>query len=153
MLYTVAVYCYRNSLYLDCFLTNCNLCYFMVIAHQQAVCRKVFVVAFTSISSHNLLPMGIDLSTELRDQNELSESAQEMLNLLEGPFRSFHRTESNSICRLSWESTLIARRFVLILIKTFVSDTLIRLYLMLFFSFCSLSIIFRFDHLLVTFLI
>ena len=80
-----------------------------------------------------ILPRGSDLSTELRDQNELSESAQEMLNLLEGPFRSFHRTESNSICRLSWESTLIARRSVLILIKTFVFDTLIRLYLILFF--------------------
>ena len=80
-----------------------------------------------------ILLRGSDLSTELQEQNELNESAQEMLNLLEGPFRSFHGTKSNSTYRLSWESILIARRFVLILIKTFVFDTLIRLYLMLFF--------------------
>ena len=74
-----------------------------------------------------------DPQTEMEDENRLSESAEEMQDLLEGPFRHYHRTENNRKYRLSWESIFIGRKLILIFIKTFVTDALIRLYFMLFF--------------------
>ena len=55
VLHMVAIHCYHNSLYLDRFLTNCNLRCFMVIALLYAICRKVSIVTPVSTSNYNLL--------------------------------------------------------------------------------------------------
>ena len=68
----------------------------------------------------------------LREENRTNENAEVVINALEGPFRKYQGTDGAKVCRLSWESILIGRRFVLIFIKTFVIDLLTRLYLLLF---------------------
>ena len=73
--------------------------------------------------------------TESRPEDVLNERAEEILNVIEGPFRKHHGTNTDSNCRLPWESVFIGKRLVLIFIKTFVIDVISRLYLMLFFNF------------------
>ena len=73
--------------------------------------------------------------TELRPEYVLDERAEEILDVIEGPFRKHHRTDTDSNYRLPWESVFIGKRLVLIFIKTFVIDLISRLYLMLFFNF------------------
>ena len=72
---------------------------------------------------------------ELRLEDVLNERAEEILNVIEGPFRKHHGTNTDSNYRLPWESVFIGKRLVLIFIKTFVIDVVSRLYLMLFFNF------------------
>ena len=86
----------------------------------------------------------------MKDENRMSESVEEMQDLLEGPFRHHHGTVNNRKYRLSWESIFIGRRLILIFIKTFVTDALIGLYFMLFFM---VSFVFTFAHSLANFLI
>ena len=74
-----------------------------------------------------------ELEAGIEDGNRRSENAEEMQDLLEGPFRHYNGKENNRKYRLSWESIFIGRRLILTFIKTFVTDVLIRLYLMLFF--------------------
>ena len=72
---------------------------------------------------------------KMKDENRLkiSERVEEMQDLLEGSFRHYHGTVNDRKYPLSWESIFISRRLILIFIKTFVTDALIRLYFMLFF--------------------
>ena len=74
----------------------------------------------------------------------LEEDTKEMLNVLEGPFRKYHETSTNKTCNLAWEVILIGRRLILILVKTFINDVVLRLYLMLV-----LMILFTFHHIYV----
>ena len=72
---------------------------------------------------------------EMQDKKRPNKIAEEMQDLLEGPFRCYHGAVNDRQYRLSWESIFIGRRLILIIIMTFVTDTLLRLYLMLFFMF------------------
>ena len=72
---------------------------------------------------------------ETEDDKRRSENAEEMQDLLEGPFRRYHGAVNDTKYRISWESIFIGRRLILIFVKTFVTDALLRLYLMLFFMF------------------
>ena len=53
-----------------------------------------------------------------------------MLNVLEGPFRKYHGTSKNNNYKLPWEAVLIARRLILIIMRTFINNVLLRQYLM-----------------------
>ena len=79
--------------------------------------------------------------TDTIPENILDESSNKILEVLEGPFRKYNGTDSSYNYNLPWESILIAQRLVLIFVRTFVSDILIRLYLMLF-----LTIVFLIHH-------
>ena len=71
--------------------------------------------------------------SEEQDERNISqeELSQEILNVIEGPFR---KSKSSANYRLPWESVLLTRRLVLIVIRTFVLNIAVRLYLMLLFS-------------------
>ena len=60
----------------------------------------------------------------------LDENTREMLNVLEGPFRKYHGTSKSNNHKLPWEAILIARRLILIIMRTFINNVLLRLYLM-----------------------
>ena len=60
----------------------------------------------------------------------LDQNTREMLNVLEGPFRKYHRTSKSNNYKLPWEAVLIARRLILIIMRTFINNVLLRLYLM-----------------------
>ena len=68
-----------------------------------------------------------DSSRELSHREVLSQEVQDVLQIMEGPFRKVKKKYP-----ISWESVLIGRRLVLIFIRTFVINTLLRLSLMLF---------------------
>ena len=73
--------------------------------------------------------------TSRLDPNEQSDNGMDILDVLEGPFRKqIGNKNISKNYRIPWESALIGRRFVLILIKTFVIDAIVRLYLMAFFT-------------------
>ena len=76
-----------------------------------------------------------ELEAEMEDEKRPSENAEEMQDLLEGPFHRYHGAVNDRKWRLSWESIFIGRRLILIFVKTFVTDALFRLYMMLFFMF------------------
>ena len=61
----------------------------------------------------------------------LSKDVQDILQILEGPFRKKNACDKEKACRLPWESVYIGRRLVFIFIKTFVINTFLRLSLML----------------------
>ena len=66
--------------------------------------------------------------TEMPNQVE-----QDVLQITEGPFRKLNvNTNEDNAYRLPWETVLIGRRLVLIVIKTFVINTFHQLCLMLF---------------------
>ena len=59
---------------------------------------------------------------------------KDVLQIIEGPFRKLNvYTHQDKAYRLPWETVLIGRRLVLIVIKTFVINTFHRLCLMQFF--------------------
>ena len=60
----------------------------------------------------------------------LDQNTREMLNVLEGPFRKYHGTNKSNNYKLPWEAVLIARRLILIIMRTFINNVLLRLYLM-----------------------
>ena len=60
----------------------------------------------------------------------LDQNTREMLNVLEGPFRKYHGTSKSNNYKLPWEAALIARRLILIIMRTFINNVLLRLYLM-----------------------
>ena len=60
----------------------------------------------------------------------LDQNTREMLNVLEGPFRKYHGTSKSNNYKLPWEAVLIARRLILITMRTFIDNVLLRLYLM-----------------------
>ena len=60
----------------------------------------------------------------------LDQNTREMLNVLEGPFRKYHGTSKSNNYKLPWEAVLIARKLILIIMRTFINNVLLRLYLM-----------------------
>ena len=64
-----------------------------------------------------------------------NESIRELLDVLEGPFRKYNGTDISCSHKLPWESILIVQRLVLIIIRTFLTNILFRLYVMLLFTF------------------
>ena len=60
----------------------------------------------------------------------LDQNTREMLNVLEGPFRKYHGTSKSNNYKLPWEAVLIARQLILISMRTFINNVLLRLYLM-----------------------
>ena len=60
----------------------------------------------------------------------LDQNTSEMLNVLEGPFRKYHGTSKSNNYKLPWDAVLIARRLILITVRTFINNVLLRLYLM-----------------------
>ena len=74
----------------------------------------------------------------------LDPNTREMLNVLEGPFRKCHGTNKSIDYKLPWEAVLIARRLILIIIRTFINDVLLRLFLMQ-----ASMILFAFHHIYV----
>ena len=70
-------------------------------------------------------------TTEQRDLYIMSESAQYALEILEVPFRKSNSIDQGNRYRLSWESVLIARRLLLIFLKTFIINAFARLCAML----------------------
>ena len=61
----------------------------------------------------------------------MSQSIMKILNTLEGPFRKSKCTDESSKCRLPWESILLGRRLILILLNCFVINTFLRISSML----------------------
>ena len=73
-----------------------------------------------------------DQRKEVDDMEEPNQGAQDVLEIIEGPFRiKNHHCNTEKNYRLSWTSILIGRRFILILIKTFLINTFARLFTML----------------------
>ena len=62
---------------------------------------------------------------------ETNKISKEVLEIMEGPFRSSSDNKTEKKRRLSWESILITRRLILIFIKTFVFNTFVSFSLML----------------------
>ena len=60
----------------------------------------------------------------------LDQNTREMLDVLDGPFRKYHRTSTSNNYKLPWEAVLIARLLILIIMRTFINNVLLRLYLM-----------------------
>ena len=73
-------------------------------------------------------------AVQLQAKKLLNKNTNEILDVLEGPFRKYHGTGIDNSFRLPWESILIGRRFMLIFVKAFVTNVVIRLYLMQIFS-------------------
>ena len=69
---------------------------------------------------------------ESEDITVLDEGVEEVLQIVEGPFRTLNISKKEKNYRLPWESVLIGRRLVLIFLKTFIVNTFLRLSLMLF---------------------
>ena len=78
---------------------------------------------------------------EFRQCDLLKRRPEEILEVLEGPFRMQKSRDTESNYRLPWESILITRRLLLIFAKTFILDVVVRLYVMLF-----LTILFLIHH-------
>ena len=74
-------------------------------------------------------PLSKDNADRVEDA-PLDRNTREMLNVLEGPFRKYHGTSKSNNYKLPWEAVLIARRLILIIMKTFINNVLLRLYLM-----------------------
>ena len=122
------------------------------LLHKKMMSVRMFVVSlfFPCVAIMYWLHSHLRVSrkqpgTELSDTCAVSEEheersslqkevSQELLNVIEGPFRKSESTNHTNNYRLPWESILIARRLILIVIKTFVPDTVVRLYVMLLFS-------------------
>ena len=66
-----------------------------------------------------------------QDIENLSQDVQDILQITEGPFRKLNNSAVDKSHRLSWESVLIGRRLVMIFMKTFIINTVVRLSLML----------------------
>ena len=60
----------------------------------------------------------------------LDQNTREMLNVLDGPFRKYHGASKSNNYKLPWEAVLTARRLILITIRTFIDNVLLRLYVM-----------------------
>ena len=74
---------------------------------------------------------------ELREEIILNKTTKEILKALDGPFRNLQGTDNNHNYRLPWESILLGGRFVLIVLKTLLIDTIVGPTLMLLFTiFC-----------------
>ena len=78
------------------------------------------------------------------DGAPLDQNTREMLNVMEGPFRKYRGTNKSNNYKLPWEAVLIARRLILIIIRTLINNVLSRLYLMQVFM-----ILFAFHHIYV----
>ena len=76
---------------------------------------------------------GIRVSSRSGGATVLNNSAQEALEIMEGPFRKVRDNNKVNNSNLSWESILITRRLILVFIKTFVINVFLRLSLMLLF--------------------
>ena len=72
---------------------------------------------------------GENITESIKDKN-----INELLEVLEGPFRKYNGTDISCNYNLPWESILIAQRLVLIITRTFLADVLIRSYVMLLFT-------------------
>ena len=59
------------------------------------------------------------------------EILKQFLEIMEGPFRETKTTPDK---KLSWECVLITRRLILIFVKTFIMNTVVKLFVMLFFT-------------------
>ena len=68
---------------------------------------------------------------EIEDREEPNQDAQDALKIIEGPFRKGNHCNTVKNYRLSWESILIGRRLILILIRIFIINTFVRLFTML----------------------
>ena len=68
---------------------------------------------------------------ELRQEKLLSQDVQDVLQIMEGPFKKLKAHGEERSDRLPWEAFLIGRRLVLIFLRTFVINTFLRLSLML----------------------
>ena len=66
-----------------------------------------------------------------KDQRRIDAKHVDALKILEGPFRKTICSHSTSSYKLPWESVLIGKRLLLIFLKTFLTNTFIRLSLML----------------------
>ena len=65
------------------------------------------------------------------DSSQEGKISEVLLNVIEGPFRKSDEPMADVNAKLPWESVLVARRLVLILVKTVVFNTLVRLSVML----------------------
>ena len=119
------------------------------LLHQEKISNKTFVAFLTFplaailywIYSHlltfkqNRFAAGSTddaLMAEEGDFQENRDISRKLLNVVEGPFRKAQTMDTNNNgSKLLWESTLIGRRLILIVIKTFVTNTITRMYTML----------------------
>ena len=80
--------------------------------------------------------------TQLDDGLTVEEKVSgELLSIMEGPFRQSDPACIENKSKLRWESMLVARRLVLISIKTFITNTVTRLHVMLL-----LTVVFLIHH-------
>ena len=77
-------------------------------------------------------PASRELKTPCEISKEEDKISDELLEVIEGPFRKLECLDGN--CRVPWESVLIAARFVITAFKTFVFDEVVRLLMMLLFN-------------------
>ena len=70
----------------------------------------------------------------LEHEELLSQDVQDVLLIMEGPFRMLKANGAEKNYRLPWEAFLIGRRLVLILFKTFIINTFIRLSFMMLYT-------------------
>ena len=61
-------------------------------------------------------------------ENIQNETSKELLSVIEGPFRKSEPLKICNNCRFPWQSVLIARRLILITIKTFLFNTVVKLH-------------------------
>ena len=122
------------------------------LLHRKKISIRMFVLALTlplaailnwlyiqlSVYLHHGTTLDNNFSINERPEEESSwqeKMTNELLNVIVGPFR---KVESWTLMvnnhKLPWESILIGRRLILIVIKTFLFNTVIRLYLMLLFT-------------------
>ena len=162
-----SIKCYQRWQYFVMFIIACWVISFPValylsswLLHKRKMTPKMFVGTL-------IFPLGAILywiyirfgvykhsRTELRnsawskgqDQSDGSpdDISKELLDIVEGPFRKSRRNDRSSNSKLPWQTALIGRRLVLIVIKTFAADTFTQLYVMLLFT-----VIFLLQHILV----
>ena len=75
----------------------------------------------------------MQLNTKLQEVT-LENKSSELLTILEGPFRTLKANGIKQSDKLPWESILIGRRLVLIIARIFITDIMVRQYVMLFFT-------------------
>ena len=85
----------------------------------------------------------IKISQEV-DNLQAQATSDELLNVLEGPFRKSQGGCMDQNFKLPWEIMLITKRLILIVIKTFIFNVVLRLYIMLL-----VTVLFLIQHLIV----
>ena len=150
-----SIECYQPWQYFMMFIISCWIISFPIalycsswLLHRRKMSNKMFlyllifplgaILYWVYIQLHVYTKSEADKSLSERpeylDGSSADDISEELLNIIEGPFRKSQCSDRNNNFKLPWQSVLIGKRLVLIAIKMFVTNIVTRLYVMLLFT-------------------